>query len=170
MDQIKVGHFLAQLRKEHEWTQEQLAEKLSVTGKTVSRWENGNYMPDIDTFLALSKLYEVSICELISGERLSDEQLRERSDDIVVSSAHSEAFQIRDKMKFWKKKWKRDHRSTIILLVLLAVIVYFAAFFLLDFLGQYKALAGGVIALIYVCVYGFLRNRMMRYVEEKVFG
>ena len=47
MDQIKIGKFIAALRKDKGMTQEQLGEKLGVTNKTVSRWENGNYMPDV---------------------------------------------------------------------------------------------------------------------------
>ena len=48
MDQIKVGKFIAQLRKEKGITQEELGRRIGVTNKTVSRWENGNYMPDIE--------------------------------------------------------------------------------------------------------------------------
>ena len=48
MDQIKIGRFIAALRKESGLTQEQLGEKLGVTNKTISRWENGNYMPDVE--------------------------------------------------------------------------------------------------------------------------
>ena len=48
MDQIKIGKFIAALRKEKGLTQEKLGEKLGVTNKTVSRWENGNYMPDVE--------------------------------------------------------------------------------------------------------------------------
>ena len=47
MDQVKLGAFVAQLRRERGWTQEELGERLGVTNKTVSRWENGNYMPGI---------------------------------------------------------------------------------------------------------------------------
>ena len=55
MDQIKIGKFIAALRKEKCLTQEQLGEKLGVTNKTISRWENGNYMPDVEMLSLLSK-------------------------------------------------------------------------------------------------------------------
>ena len=55
MNQIKIGKFIAALRKEKGMTQEQLGEKLGVTNKTVSRWENGNYMPDVECFLCCRK-------------------------------------------------------------------------------------------------------------------
>lgn len=48
MDQVKIGKFIAELRRENQMTQEALGEKIGVTNKTISRWENGNYMPDIE--------------------------------------------------------------------------------------------------------------------------
>ena len=72
MDQIKTGKFIAYLRKQHNLTQEALGEKLGVTNKTVSRWENANYMPDIEMLQLLSKELNVSVNELLAGEFLSD--------------------------------------------------------------------------------------------------
>mgnify|MGYP001070676323 CR=1 FL=1 len=76
MDQIKIGKFIAALRKDKGLTQEQLGEKLGVTNKTISRWENGNYMPDVEMLSLLSKEFGVSINELISGERLWAEDFK----------------------------------------------------------------------------------------------
>lgn len=61
MDQIKLGKFIAELRKEKGYTQEHLGEILGVTNKTVSRWERGNYMPDVEMLSLLSKEFDVSI-------------------------------------------------------------------------------------------------------------
>ena len=72
MDQIKIGAFLKALRKEKGLTQEQLAEKLAVSGRTVSRWETGSNMPDIGMLVVLADFYGVSIPELINGERKSE--------------------------------------------------------------------------------------------------
>ena len=55
MDQVKVGKFIAALRKEQGLTQEALGQRLGVTNKTVSRWENGNYMPDIELLIPLGE-------------------------------------------------------------------------------------------------------------------
>ena len=65
MNQIKIGKFIAALRKEKGMTQEQLGEKLGVTNKTVSRWENGNYMPDVEMLSLLSEEFSVSTNELM---------------------------------------------------------------------------------------------------------
>ncbi len=170
MDQMKVGRFLAQLRHEIGWTQEQLGERVGVTNKTVSRWENGNYMPDIDILQLLSDEYGVTIGELIAGERLNDAALRGRSNALVVDAAKKEAFSVKEKTAFWKRKWCRDHRAFIILLILLAAVGYFAVFFLLDFLGSWKPFVGVCWVLLCIVVYGMVRTRMMMDVENKVYG
>ena len=69
MDQIKIGAFLKTLRKEKNLTQEQAAEQLGVSNRTVSRWETGTNMPDISLLVEIAELYGVSIPELIDGER-----------------------------------------------------------------------------------------------------
>ena len=68
MDQKKIGSFLKELRKEKDITQEQLAEKINVSGRTVSRWETGSNMPDISLLAELAEFYDVSIPEIIDGE------------------------------------------------------------------------------------------------------
>lgn len=72
MDQKKIGGFLKTLRKEKQLTQEQLAEKLGVSNRSVSRWENGVNMPDFDLVIELANLYDVSIDEILDGERRTD--------------------------------------------------------------------------------------------------
>lgn len=72
MDQAKIGSFLKDLRKEKNLTQEQLAERFGVAARTVSRWENGNNMPDLALLVELADFYEVDIRELIDGERKSE--------------------------------------------------------------------------------------------------
>lgn len=80
MDQVKIGGFLKELRKEKELTQEQLAEKFNVSRRTVSRWENGSNLPDLDLLMEMSDFYEVELRELLDGERKSgkmDKELKE---------------------------------------------------------------------------------------------
>ncbi len=72
IDQIKIGGFLRELRKEKELTQEQLAEKFGVSSRSVSRWENGNTMPELGILVELADYYEVDIKEIIDGERKSE--------------------------------------------------------------------------------------------------
>ena len=72
MDQIKIGRFLKEMRKCNGLTQEQLAEKLGVSNRSVSRWENGKNMPDFDLVIELANLYGISIEEILNGERKND--------------------------------------------------------------------------------------------------
>ena len=83
MDQIKVGAFLASLRKENGLTQEALAERIGVTNKTISRWETGTYMPDVEMLLILGEQFNVTVNELLCGERLSDGAMREKGDSNI---------------------------------------------------------------------------------------
>ena len=77
MDQKKIGRFLKTLRKEKNITQEVLAETLNVSSRTVSRWETGTNMPDISLLVELSEFYQVSIPEIIDGERKSEKMNQE---------------------------------------------------------------------------------------------
>lgn len=69
MDQVKIGAFLKELRNHNNLTQEQIAEKLGVSQRSVSRWENGNTMPDISVLIELADYYEVDLREILNGER-----------------------------------------------------------------------------------------------------
>ena len=84
MDTQKVGKFLKELRKQNNMTQEQLGEKIGVTNKTVSRWETGNYMPPIECLRLLSDIYDVSINEILAGERLSEEYFKEAAEENIT--------------------------------------------------------------------------------------
>ncbi len=86
MDTKAIGRFIAELRKEHGMTQEALGRKLGVTNKTVSRWENGNYMPDISLLLPLSKELNVSVNELLSGRRLQADEFPEEAEHNLILS------------------------------------------------------------------------------------
>ena len=80
MDQKKIGSFLRELRKEQRITQEDLAEKLNVSSRTISRWETGSNMPDISLLIEIADFFDVIIPEIINGERKSekmDEEVKE---------------------------------------------------------------------------------------------
>ena len=90
MDQIRIGAFFKALRKEKGLTQEQLAEKLAVSGRTVSRWETGSNMPDIGMLVVLADFYGVSIPELINGERKSENMNQETRDTAIAMAEYSQ--------------------------------------------------------------------------------
>ena len=86
MDLVRIGKFLQELRKEHGFTQEQLAEKIGVARRTVSCWETGSNMPDMDILIELSDLYSVDLREILSGARKS-EQMNEELKETVLQVA-----------------------------------------------------------------------------------
>ena len=82
MNQQKMGEFLKHLRKEKGLTQEQLAEYFRVSSRTVSRWETGSNMPDVEMLIELADFYDVDICEIIDGERKSKNMDNETKDTL----------------------------------------------------------------------------------------
>ena len=90
MDQKMIGSFLKELRKEKGITQEEFAEKLNVSGRTVSRWETGVNMPDISLLVDIAKIYDVSIPEIINGERKSEIMEKEVKEVAMIMSDYAE--------------------------------------------------------------------------------
>lgn len=91
IDQMKIGGFLRELRKEKELTQEQLAEQFGVSSRSVSRWENGNTMPELGILVELAEFYEVDIKEIIDGERKSESMKKEEKETLRKVADYAEA-------------------------------------------------------------------------------
>ena len=83
MDLVKMGVFLKELRKEKNITQEQLAEKMGVARRTVSRWETGANMPDMDILIDISDFYRVDLREILDGERKNDHMDKETKETVL---------------------------------------------------------------------------------------
>ena len=122
MDQGKIGKFIAKLRKEKGLTQKQLAEKLNVTDRAVSNWENGRRMPDLSLFKPLCETLEITINELILGEKVPEEKQKETSETVLLNT-----------LKNSEQKQKRNNHLIsilftfcfIFLLILFITIVHF---------------------------------------------
>ena len=91
MDLQKIGTFLKALRKEKELTQEQLAETLNVSRRTVSRWETGSNMPDLDLLVEMADLYQVDLRELLNGERKEEPMDTELKETVLQVAEYSSA-------------------------------------------------------------------------------
>ena len=89
MDLKKIGQFLKCLRKEKGITQEQFAEILGVSGRTVSRWETGANMPDLDVLIQIGDYYEVEIREILDGERKGEKMNKEMEDTVLKVADYS---------------------------------------------------------------------------------
>lgn len=86
MNQGKIGKFIAECRKKRKMTQSELAEKLGVTEKSISNWENGRNMPDLSLFKPLCIELNITINDLMSGERIDQEKYQEKFEENIVST------------------------------------------------------------------------------------
>ena len=83
MNQEKIGKFIAKIRKEKKMTQQELADKLNVTDRAIGNWENGRRMPDVVFYKPLSEILDISLNELLSGERIKESELKEKTDEVL---------------------------------------------------------------------------------------
>ena len=84
MDQVRIGRFIAEMRKTQNFTQRQLADLLSVSDKTISKWECGKGLPEVSLMLPLCDALHITVNDLLSGERLSDTEYQERAEKNMV--------------------------------------------------------------------------------------
>ena len=85
MDQVKTGQFIKTMRKEKNFTQREIAERLNISEKTVSKWETGNGLPEVSLMLPLCELLGISVNELLSGERLDEKRYFEKAEQNIMS-------------------------------------------------------------------------------------
>ena len=97
MDQIKIGKFIAELRKTKNMTQQQLGEKIGVSSKTISKWETGKGMPDLSSLKPLSDCLEISINELLSGEKIEEEKYADKLEENIINTIEYSDKQVNNK-------------------------------------------------------------------------
>lgn len=85
MNQEKISYFIQQTRKEHGMTQKELADKLGISDKTVSKWETGKGMPDMDFLVPLCNALDINVNELLSGEKLSLTNYSEKAEENMMN-------------------------------------------------------------------------------------
>lgn len=102
MDQIKIGRFIAGCRKKANLTQAQLAEKLGITDKAISKWERGISMPDSSMMLELCDILGISVNELLSGEKINMENINQKNEQLLLDMAK----EVERKNKtIWTSMW-----------------------------------------------------------------
>ena len=170
MNQIKTGKLIAELRREKGYTQEELGKKLGVSNKTVSRWENGNYMPDIETLRLLGREFSVSMEELLDGERISAKK----------PAVTPDPFSPKERADFWRRNWKRENKSWFIFwgIIVFAIAVlgflWSSACFSLFGFAIFEGLLFGNIILILDALFAFglyvyFYNKMCIYVDNNAY-
>lgn len=163
MDLVQIGKFIAELRKEQKLTQEQLGEKIGVTNKTVSRWENGNYLPPADMLLSISQLFNISVNEILCGKRLSSEEYKEAAEINLACTLKSSSFSLKERIDFYKAKWLKEH---------IAIMVFIGVCIIVAMLAGIIFKQGWLItimALIIPIAHGWRNNIMMTYVEKNAY-
>ena len=85
MDQIMIGKFIANERKRKGYTQKQLSEKLEISDKTISKWERGNGFPEVSLLLPLCNELDITVNELLSGQRVSEDDYRKKAEENMVN-------------------------------------------------------------------------------------
>ena len=133
MDAQKFGAFIAQCRKEKSMTQSELAAKIMVTDKAVSRWERGKGFPDINLLLPLAEALEVSVLELMHSERQKDKAQLFQDDTIIVH--------LMENAVEMNKQNKQQDR---IIACISCITMFFVTFFI-KFYG-YGSIGGGIVA------------------------
>ena len=102
MDQIRIGKFIAACRKEKNLTQAQLAQKLCVTDRAVSKWETGRSLPDASLMLSLCEILGISVNELLVGERETEDNKNQKNEQLLLEMA--KALEQKNKT-VWRAMW-----------------------------------------------------------------
>lgn len=122
MNQEQIGKFISQLRKEKKMTQIDLASKLGITDRAISKWENGRGMPDLSLLMPLCEILDVSINELLSGARLDNKNYQEKLEENIINTIDYSDKKIKKTKQIFK----------IILSIILIFIVAFITMYGID--------------------------------------
>ena len=151
MDAQKFGTFIAQCRKEKGMTQSELAAKIMVTDKAVSRWERGKGFPDINLLLPLAEALEVSVLELMHSERQKDKVQLFQDDTIIVHL-------MENAVEMNKQNKRQDRIITCIACITMLFVTFFIKFYGYGSIGG-GIVAGAFIAFIPIGFYLLISNR-----------
>ena len=132
MDQIKIGKFIAECRKKNNLTQMQLAEKLNITDRAVSKWENGKAMPDSSIMLDLCKELKISVNELLSGEVLEMNNYNEKAEQNLLEM----------------KRQKEESDKVLLSMEIVIGIIVVVAFLIVMAIAAYAEMDNNVRALL----------------------
>ena len=164
MDQIKIGNLLKELRKEHNLSQEQLADRFNISSRSVSRWENGNTMPDISMMIELADFYDIDIRDLLRGERKSEKMDEDLKETLVMVADYTEA----EKAKILKKVYVCGQGMLITSVA--SLIVYFLSYYIdeLVLTPFLLIIAGGIFAINTILAGLQLKGKMSRERNRKL--
>ena len=146
MDQLKIGKFIADCRKQKSLTQMQLSEKLGITDKAISKWERGIAMPDSSIMLELCDILGITVNELLNGEKIDMENNNQKNEQILLEMAK----ELERKNKtIWTSMWAI---MTVSLIGLFASI-FVAAFFIPEGVWQLVTILVACVLFLIPCFY-----------------
>ena len=146
MNQIKIGKFIAECRKKNNLTQMQLAEKLNITDRAISKWENGKTMPDSSIMLDLCNELKISVNELLSGEMINMESKNEKQEQVLLDMAK----QIEQKNKIiWTSMWV----IMAVSIIALTIGLFTVAFMMPEGVEQLITILGICVVFLIPCFY-----------------
>lgn len=161
MNQEKIGEFIAQIRNEKHMTQKELAEKLNVTDRAVSNWERGRRMPDYGVIMELCRILDITLNELFTGERIAENEFKQRAEENLLSSLENSTFTLKEKIEFYKKKWLKEHLSKILLCAVSEIVLIISL--CKQKIDLYLIIT--IASLLAFIFYIYLYNQMMRFIE-----
>lgn len=126
MNQEKIGRLIAECRKEKNITQVELANKLGVTDKSVSKWETGKCLPDVSLYKDLCKILGITLNEFFLGEKIKEEKFKEQADKNLFNALDNSAVTLKEKIKYYGNKWDKEHffELTIAMVIIVGFIIY----------------------------------------------
>ena len=146
MDQLKIGKFIAERRKQKQLTQLQLADKLGITDKAISKWERGIAMPDTSIMLELCDILCISVNELLNGEMINMENSNEKNEQLLLAMAK----ELETKNKtIWSSMWA----IMIVSMTALIAGIFTAAFLIPKGIWQLVTILGICIVFLIPCFY-----------------
>jgi transcriptional regulator with XRE-family HTH domain/DNA-directed RNA polymerase subunit RPC12/RpoP len=146
MDQIKIGRFIAERRKNASLTQLQLAEKLGITDKAISKWERGLAMPDTSIMLELCDFLGISVNELLNGEKIDMENNDQKNEKLLLDMAK----ELEKKNKtIWTSMWA----IMIVSITALFSGILIAAFLIPEGVWQIVTILGICVVFLIPCFY-----------------
>ncbi len=146
MDQIKIGRFIADCRKNANLTQMQLAEKLGITDKAISKWERGVAMPDSSIMLKLCSILGINVNELLSGEKISMENNEQKNEQLLLDMA-------KEVEKKNKTIWTSMKVIMIVSMVAMFAGILLAAFLMPEGVWQVVTVLGICVVFLAPCFY-----------------
>jgi transcriptional regulator with XRE-family HTH domain len=157
--------YTTQLNRGKNLTQEQLAEKLNISKNAVSKWERGLNLPDVSIMQDLCKILDITLNELFRGEKIDDNKYKEIADNNLLEVLENSSFTLKEKIAFYKKKWRKEHISKFIFCFIIWC-VFIIALKLQNVEAPLNGAVGGILATLFYVV---LNNQMMIYVENNAF-